>query len=488
MKKYYITKGGLGDGSKKTFCGSDLREAAEALSDGGEIIVVGEYNISQSKHFRADLSQYQMPITGKKLTIRGIDENAVIKADRTFNLGCGGETEIKNIRIEGTGDLFLNGRYNPITIGEGVNIKGFNTAFVIGGCNATAWPQEYTVEGNTDITIKSGNFTHVVGFDRAIPKTRYIGKARVTVEGGSVSFGIIGLAGHNNDAYCGNRINSLEVVLKGGKVGRVNDMDTAKCGQCDSFSLYLKGGEVLYAFPKNAKESVIYSDSEDDKGYIRNKDNFTRRVIGGKDDRARKLRVLCVGDSITEGCGASDQDKYSYPSQLQYLLGCGRYDVRNASRGGACVINDFGNAFMKTDHYIKSLSYGPDIVLLMLGTNDNMHLIKGEEYIRKFERDFSAFIKSYKELKTKPKVYVLSATVRSDLGARVETLENVLLPMQKRIALENGCDFVDMHELTRRMPWLMPEGLHPGDITYGYMASYLCRLIKGETEEFITRA
>ena len=38
-------------------------------------------------------------------------------------------------------------------------------------------------------------------------------------------------------------------------------------------------------------------------------------------DGANPVVVACVGDSITEGIGATRADQYSYPAQLQRLLG-----------------------------------------------------------------------------------------------------------------------------------------------------------------------
>ena len=35
------------------------------------------------------------------------------------------------------------------------------------------------------------------------------------------------------------------------------------------------------------------------------------------------ITIACVGDSITEGVGASNSSLYSYPAQLQKLLGDG---------------------------------------------------------------------------------------------------------------------------------------------------------------------
>ena len=47
----------------------------------------------------------------------------------------------------------------------------------------------------------------------------------------------------------------------------------------------------------------------------------------------RKIKVACIGDSITYGAAIEDRVNYSYPSQLQVLLG-ENYEVGNFGKNG----------------------------------------------------------------------------------------------------------------------------------------------------------
>ena len=51
----------------------------------------------------------------------------------------------------------------------------------------------------------------------------------------------------------------------------------------------------------------------------------------------RKIKVACIGDSITYGAAIEDRVNYSYPSQLQVLLG-ENYEVGNFGRSGATLL------------------------------------------------------------------------------------------------------------------------------------------------------
>ena len=52
--------------------------------------------------------------------------------------------------------------------------------------------------------------------------------------------------------------------------------------------------------------------------------------------QSQKIRVACVGNSITWGHGIQDRSKNTYPAQLQQLLGTG-FDVRNFGNNGKCA-------------------------------------------------------------------------------------------------------------------------------------------------------
>lgn len=52
---------------------------------------------------------------------------------------------------------------------------------------------------------------------------------------------------------------------------------------------------------------------------------------------AQPVRVACVGNSITYGTGIADREHFSYPVQLQQMLGNG-YVVGNFGKPGATLL------------------------------------------------------------------------------------------------------------------------------------------------------
>lgn len=81
-----------------------------------------------------------------------------------------------------------------------------------------------------------------------------------------------------------------------------------------------------------------------------------------------KIKVACVGNSITAGAGIKNRDKDSYPMMLGQMLGK-EYDVRNFGVSGRTMLQK-GNSYMKEKAYKQALDFQPDILIVKLGTND----------------------------------------------------------------------------------------------------------------------
>ncbi len=88
----------------------------------------------------------------------------------------------------------------------------------------------------------------------------------------------------------------------------------------------------------------------------------------------KKCKVVCLGDSITEGFGLKEGE--DYPHLLQCALGDG-YEVLNAGVAAHCVTNELlpdgrvmGLPYVRTEKYAWGIAQKGDIYILLLGTND----------------------------------------------------------------------------------------------------------------------
>lgn len=91
-----------------------------------------------------------------------------------------------------------------------------------------------------------------------------------------------------------------------------------------------------------------------------------------------KVRVACVGDSLTRGDGSHEPrrpkgrgmaQRGNYPAALQRLLG-DRFEVRNFGHGGATACNASDAPYIETPEWAAARRFLPDVMVLMLGTND----------------------------------------------------------------------------------------------------------------------
>ena len=174
------------------------------------------------------------------------------------------------------------------------------------------------------------------------------------------------------------------------------------------------------------------------------------------------IRVACIGDSITWGFTLLNPWKQGYPALLQEMLGEG-YEVRNFGYNDASARFDADTPYVKKRVYRESLAWNPDIVLLMLGTNDTKTR-NWDPVI--FRRDYRKIIGSYRNLSSHPRI-ILIAPIRIFpilgrplLGVHPETMEEGVRPAIREIAADMGLPLVDLQDLFTDTQYCR-DGVHP---------------------------
>lgn len=176
-----------------------------------------------------------------------------------------------------------------------------------------------------------------------------------------------------------------------------------------------------------------------------------------------RKRVACVGDSITYGCFIAGQPWNSYPRQLGRLLGK-EYCVGNFGYTNRTAINTADFPYTSEKLYERSLEFMPDIVLIMLGTNDTKEINWDQE---KYKKDMGKLINSYRSLGTHPKIYLLlplpvfSFMGRVRWSIRSNVLEKELIPACKQVAEENNAIIINAHDVFAGKKSMFIDGIHP---------------------------
>lgn len=173
-----------------------------------------------------------------------------------------------------------------------------------------------------------------------------------------------------------------------------------------------------------------------------------------------KIRIACVGDSITYGAGLEHREEECYPVKLQEFLGTERYQVGNFGTNGATVGAFAQHTYTEQERYQQSLDYQAEYVILMLGTNDARWEYEGN--IHDFSRCYRELAERYAEsgsnviLMTPPAV---CPPADPDF-MNVEYLEEIVRSIRE-LGKELRLEVVDIYQITEeRTEFFQEDGLH----------------------------
>lgn len=198
----------------------------------------------------------------------------------------------------------------------------------------------------------------------------------------------------------------------------------------------------------------------------------------------KEVKIACVGDSLTYGMGVEDREENCYPMVLQNMLGTDSYTIGNFGVNGATLQKEGNQPYWEEKRYEQSVFFEPDIVVLMLGTNDTKEENwKGSEAFRK---DYEALIEEYEKLDTKPTVILLTPPVlyqSSEMITDVRASSDSIVSEEAQVILEIGNEkelsVINLYELTGNHPeWYNTDGVHLNAEGAAAMADEVARGIK----------
>lgn len=165
------------------------------------------------------------------------------------------------------------------------------------------------------------------------------------------------------------------------------------------------------------------------------------------------MRFACIGDSITAGD--------SYPSVLQGMMGDG-YVVRNYGISARVMQNEGDYPYMKEETYSELKAWLPDIVTIMLGTNDSKyHNWKDSE---RFRNDYLAMIDELRAIPTHPVIFLCLPPKPSQIrfGINDSTIVAGIIPVIESFRGRRWLDIIDTYSPFDGHPELfVSDGIHP---------------------------
>lgn len=174
-----------------------------------------------------------------------------------------------------------------------------------------------------------------------------------------------------------------------------------------------------------------------------------------------QVKIACIGASITYGHGIAKRETFSFPGQLQILLGTG-YRVDNYGVSGTTLLTKGDNPYVKTAQYQEALKSNPDVVFIDLGGNDAK--LVNRVHLDEFETDYRKMIKAFQDLPSHPRVILMLpivSFVKDTTGIWDPVIVNRIAPKIRNVAFETGLEVLDMHQLLIDHPEMVPDLIHP---------------------------
>ena len=173
-----------------------------------------------------------------------------------------------------------------------------------------------------------------------------------------------------------------------------------------------------------------------------------------------KIRVACIGASITYGAGIENREKNCYPAQMQNLIGDG-YDVRNFGVNSRTMLKHGDLPYWNDDAYKQALAFNPDVVVVDLGANDSKP--QNWKYKDEFAENTRAMIESFRALPSKPRVLLClpMPAFKVMWGIDDDIITKQEIPVMRQVAFETGTELIDQHTAFRNKEAWFPDNIHP---------------------------
>lgn len=173
----------------------------------------------------------------------------------------------------------------------------------------------------------------------------------------------------------------------------------------------------------------------------------------------KKIKVACVGDSITYGSGIKNKNFNSYPAKLQAKLG-DKYHVENFGVNGATLLKDGNKPYWKTKAFSNALDFNPDILIIKLGTNDTK--IKNWKYQESFVKHYTMLIDAFTGINSAVNIYLCYPTPSFPgiWGIRNSKISDIISMMNE---IDREFKIIDLNTPLQSREELFPDSVHPDE-------------------------
>ena len=176
-----------------------------------------------------------------------------------------------------------------------------------------------------------------------------------------------------------------------------------------------------------------------------------------------KIKVACVGNSITYGTGVENREVNAYPVKLQQMLG-DQYEVGNFGKPGATLLNKGHRPYVKQQEYKDALAFAGDIVVIHLGINDTDPR-NWPNYRDEFIGDYRSLMNDFRKVNPNVRFLLARMTPLSHRHPRFESgtrdWHAEIQQAIETIARAEKVQLIDFHEPLYPYPYILKDAVHP---------------------------
>ncbi|MBQ3190335.1 MAG: sialate O-acetylesterase [Bacteroides sp] len=195
-----------------------------------------------------------------------------------------------------------------------------------------------------------------------------------------------------------------------------------------------------------------------------------------------KIKVACVGNSITYGTGVENREVNAYPVKLQQMLG-DKYEVGNFGKPGATLLNKGHRPYVKQQEYKDALAFAGDIVVIHLGINDTDPR-NWPNYRDEFIGDYRSLMNDFRKVNPNVRFLIARMTPLSHRHPRFESgtrdWHAEIQQTIETIARAEKVQLIDFYEPLYPYPYILKDAVHPDAEGAGILAKTVYEGITGK--------
>lgn len=186
-------------------------------------------------------------------------------------------------------------------------------------------------------------------------------------------------------------------------------------------------------------------------------------MLSGSERSGKRVKVACIGNSITYGSLVPDREQNCYPSRLQQMLG-DKYEVGNFGRPGATLVVKGHNPYTASQEYRNALAFDADIAVIHLGINDTDPR-NWPNYGDRFVPEYVAMIDSLRAVNPDMRIMIARLTPISAKHRRYKSgtrdWRDSIQSAIEQVAMAAGVELIDFEAPLRDYTNLLSDGVHP---------------------------